>query len=76
MIEGSELEEAALRLSDTRKNSYFVNKVYPAFSIKDLRQDLINKARSMALNKNADHEWGGWIMKDCYARAVLSCKMR
>lgn len=58
MIEGPELEEAALRLSDTRQNSYFVNKVYPAFSINDLRQDLINKARSMALNKNADHEWG------------------
>ena len=57
MIEGSELEEVALRLSDTRQNNFFVNKVYPIFSVKDLRQDLINRARDMAINRHSDHEW-------------------
>ena len=58
-IEGPELEEAALRLSDTRQNSYFVNKIYPVFSASDLRQDLINRARDLAVAKKADHEWKG-----------------
>lgn len=58
-IEGVDLEQAVLRLSDTRQNSYFVNKVYPVFSVSDLRQDLINRARDMAVAKNAEHEWKG-----------------
>jgi ATP-dependent DNA helicase RecG len=69
MIEGSELEEAALRLSDTRQNSYFVNKVYPAFKVSDLRQDLINRARDLAVAKKTDHEWKGMdnegILRSC-----------
>ena len=58
-IEGVDLEQAVLRLSDTRQNNYFVNKVYPAFSVSNLRQDLINRAREMAIARNAEHEWAG-----------------
>ena len=59
IIEGAELEKAALRLSDTRQNNYFVNKVYPVFRVSDLRQDLIDRARTMAVARNVDHEWKG-----------------
>ena len=60
-IEGVDLEQAVLRLSDTRQSSYFVNKVYPVFSISDLRQDLINHAREMAVARDSDHK----LLRSC-----------
>lgn len=56
-IEGADLEQAVLRLSDSRQNNYFVNKVYPVFSVSDLREDLLDRARKMAVSRNADHPW-------------------
>ena len=50
-IEGADLEQAVLSRSDTRQNSYFVNKIYPVFSVSDLRKDLIDRARRMAVAK-------------------------
>ena len=57
VLEGADLEQAALRLSDTRQDNSYVNRVFPVFSISDLRQDLIDKARKLAVNKKSDHPW-------------------
>ena len=59
VLGGADLEQAALRLSDTRQDNFYVNRVFPVFSISDLRQDLIDKARKLAIIKKADHPWKG-----------------
>ena len=45
-----------------KQSSYFVNKVFPHFSVSDLRADLIERARKMAVSKKRlqegkRHEW-------------------
>ena len=45
-----------------KQSSYFVNKVFPYFSVSDLRTDLIERARKMAVSKKRlqegkRHEW-------------------
>ena len=45
-----------------KQSSYFVNKVFPYFAVSDLRADLIERARKMAVNKKRlqegkRHEW-------------------
>ncbi|MCM1154990.1 MAG: putative DNA binding domain-containing protein [Roseburia sp.] len=40
-----------------KQNTYFVNKVYPAFSVSSLRHDLIERARRMA---RAGTDWHPW----------------
>ena len=45
-----------------KQSTYFVNKVYPYFKVSELRADLIDRARRMAvsrksLEKGARHEW-------------------
>ena len=45
-----------------KQSSYFVNKVFPYFSVSDLRSDLIERARKMAVSKKRlqegqRHEW-------------------
>lgn len=40
-----------------KKNTYFENTIYPYVKISDLREDLIEKARIMACNKNPNHPW-------------------
>jgi len=45
-----------------KQNTYTENKIYPYADITELRQDLIARARSMALSRNPDHVWGS--MKD------------
>lgn len=55
-LEGSDLERAVLALQ-MEKQKYFVNKVYPVFSVNNLRKDLIDRARKKAVAKQADHKW-------------------
>ena len=59
MLEGQDLERAVLSLSSKNQNSFFVNKIYPVFRVCDLRKDLIDRARKMALARDNDHIWKG-----------------
>lgn len=40
-----------------KSSTYIENKIYPFATIEDLRKDLIDKARSMAVNRVANHPW-------------------
>ncbi len=40
-----------------KQSSYFVNKVFPVFSVSDLRHDLIDRAREMTKVRVEDHPW-------------------
>ena len=55
-LESSDLERAVLALQ-VEKQKYYVNKVYPIFTVDNLRKDLIDKARKKAVVKKADHQW-------------------
>ena len=55
-LEGQDLEMAVLALQNENKN-FFVNKVYPVFSVSNLRKDLIERARKKAVDRNPDHQW-------------------
>lgn len=45
------------RLYARKNGSYFVNKVFPAFGITDLRSDLIDRARNMSRSRDKNHPW-------------------
>lgn len=45
------------RLYARKNGSYYVNKVFPAFGISDLRSDLIERAKSMTRSRTKDHPW-------------------
>lgn len=45
------------RLYARKSGSYYVNKVFPAFTISDLRSDLIDRAKSMARSRSNGHPW-------------------
>src|SRR3989338_9277403 len=40
-----------------KQTIYTENKVFPYCKLKDLRSDLINKARTLAVNQNSNHPW-------------------
>jgi len=40
-----------------KSNTYIENKIYPFADINDLRKDLIEKARQMAVNRTSNHPW-------------------
>lgn len=43
------------RLYARKSGSYYVNKVFPAFDISDLRSDLIERAKIMTRSRAKDH---------------------
>lgn len=45
------------RLYARKSGSYFVNKVFHAFGITDLRPDLIDRARNMSRSRDKNHPW-------------------
>ncbi len=45
------------RLYARKSGSYYVNKIFPAFGIADLRPDLIERARNMTRSRAKDHPW-------------------
>jgi ATP-dependent DNA helicase RecG len=45
------------RLHACKSGSYYVNKVFPAFGIADLRADLIERAKKMTRSRAKDHPW-------------------
>ena len=40
-----------------KSSTYIENKIYPYATLNDLRKDLIEKARQMAINRTANHPW-------------------
>lgn len=40
-----------------KQTQYTENKVYPYCKLEDLNEDLINKARTLAVNQNSNHPW-------------------
>ena len=52
-------QEYQERLTNQLKNDiasrHYADKVYPVFSVSDLRKDLLERARRMALAKNPNH---------------------
>lgn len=40
-----------------KSSTYIENKIYPFATINDLRKDLIDKSRNMAVNRVANHPW-------------------
>lgn len=45
------------RLYARKSGSYYVNKVFPAFGMVDLRPDLIDRARNMSRSRDKNHPW-------------------
>ena len=45
------------RLYARKNGSYYVNKVFPAFGMADLRPDLIDRARNMSRSRDKNHPW-------------------
>lgn len=45
------------RLYARKSGSYYVNKVFPAFGMTDLRPDLIDRARNMSRSRDKNHPW-------------------
>ena len=55
-LDAADLERAVLALQ-VENQKFFVNKVYPVFSIAYLRKDLIDRARKSAVSRQANHKW-------------------
>ncbi len=45
------------RLYARKNGSCFVNRVFPAFGLADLRSDLIDRARNMSRSRDTNHPW-------------------
>lgn len=50
-------EGLVYQLYARKQNTYYVNKVFPVFSVSDLRHDLIDRAREMTKMRMQDHPW-------------------
>lgn len=50
-------EGLVYQLYARKQDTYFVNKVYPVFSVSDLRSDLIDRARQRTKIRRKDHPW-------------------
>ena len=50
-------EALVYQLYARKQDSYYVNKVFPVFSVKDLRHDLIDRARLMTRARTQSHPW-------------------
>lgn len=51
-------EEMVYKLYSRKQGSYFVNKVYAGFGLEFLDENVIEKARKMAVGRKQDHPWG------------------
>lgn len=64
------------RLYARKSGSYFVNKVFPAFGIADLRSDLIDRARNMSRSRDKNHPWLSMTDEEIIRSAGLILKDR
>lgn len=54
-----------------KSSTYIENKIYPFATINDLKLDLIDKARTMAINRTANHPWSKMDYLDMLRSASL-----
>ena len=52
-------ESLVYQLYARKQNTYYVNRVFPVFSVNDLRHDLIDRVREMAKARADGHPWFG-----------------
>lgn len=50
-------EGLVYQLYARKQNTYYVNKIFPVFSVSDLRPDLIDRARKMTKVRTGHHPW-------------------
>ena len=50
-------QSLVFKLYARKQNSYFVDRVFPRFKLKDLRADLIERARKMTRYRMQNHPW-------------------
>lgn len=62
------------RLYARKSGSYYVNKVFTAFSIDDLRSDLIERAKKMTRSRAKDHPWQNMTNEEVIRSAGLVLK--
>lgn len=62
------------RLYARKNGSYYVNKVFPAFDVSDLRPDLIERAKSMTRSRAKDHPWMNMTNEEVIRSAGLVLK--
>ena len=62
------------RLYARKSGSYYVNKVFPAFDISDLRSDLIERAKIMTRSRAKDHPWMDMTNEEVIRSAGLVLK--
>lgn len=56
-IDFTDIADLVYKLYARKQDTYFVNKVYPVFSVSDLRSDLIERARQMTKVRVQNHPW-------------------
>lgn len=62
------------RLYARKSGSYYVNKVFPAFDVSDLRPDLIERAKVMTRSRAKDHPWMDMTNEEVIRSAGLVLK--
>ena len=50
-------ENLVYQLYARKQDTYYINKVFPVFSVSDLRHDLIDRARKMTKIRMQNHPW-------------------
>lgn len=64
-------EGLVYQLYARKQNTYYVNKVFPVFSVSDLRHDLIDRAREMTKMRMQDHPWRSMSEEELLRSASL-----
>lgn len=52
-------EDLVYQLYARKQDTYYVNKVFPVFTVSDLRHDLIDRVRNMTKTRTQSHPWRG-----------------
>ena len=67
-------EELVYKLYARKQDSYFVNKIYPAFDMRDMREDLIERAKKMTQIRSTKHPWISMSNEEMLKSAGLMLK--
>ncbi len=70
-IDITDVADLVYKLYARKQDTYFVNKVYPIFSVSDLRHDLIERARQMTKVRVQNHPWRGMTDEELLRSANL-----
>ena len=70
-IDITDNQESVYRLYSRKQSSYFVNRVYPVFTVNDLRHDLMDRAREMTKSRRQDHPWRAMTDEEMLRNAGL-----